>query len=113
MYLVLIYGPRLCLDDLLIAVPGEVVMLLFCLQNSTSCVAVVCAVVEPCVDPSLISNTNVTSPIQDISTHVDTKVSSASMGGSTASQNRGDVRKLTRKSLRSSVITASNVAYPG
>ena len=81
MYLVLIYGPRLCLDDLLIAVPDEVVMLLFCLQNSTSCVAVVCAVVEPCVDPSLISNTNVTSPIQDISTHVDTKVSSASMGG--------------------------------
>ena len=60
--------------------PGEVVMLLFVSQTSTSCVAVVCAVVEPCVDPSLISNTNVTSPIQDISTHGDTKVSSANMG---------------------------------
>ena len=60
----------------------------FVSQNSTSCVAVVCVIVEPCVDPSLISNTDVKSPIQDISTHVDTKVSSANMGGLTASQKR-------------------------
>ena len=123
MYLVLLYCLWLCLLDLLIAVPGEVVMLPFSFPRiirlgfillisfKLLCVAGVCTDVKPSVGPSLISNTNVTSPIQDISTHGDTRYRQL-LGGSAASH-RGDVRKLTRKSLRSNVITASTIAYPG